>query len=723
MLKEKRNIQGLTDARPLTEEDLARLEGKVHPLEGLEGGEWVNGAPRYRVHNGQVEVARVEGRGEHREVVYTPLANFAAVITRQVWVDDGSGEPEKIYEIKGYLATGEPLPLARVRASEFSGMGWVGREWGALAVVRPGQAVKDQLRAAIQFLSLARGIQGARVFRHTGWTEVEGQPIYIHAGGGIGPEGEVKGLEVELPPALGSFYLPAPPQDAAEVWAAVLDAWGKVAPAELAIPLLAYALTAPLGPTPFAAYLAGPTGARKTSLALVAQAFFGAGFTEPPAGWEATPNALEGLTFTAKDALLLVDDFAPNSDFHKGRELEAKAQRLIRAQGNRTGRTRMRADGTLAPDRPPRGALLITGEDLPPGHSVRARLLVMEVERGAIDLGTLTRLQRMAREGALASAMAAWIRHLAGLGGERGVAPWLRERVEALRPTYAVAHGRTTDALARLHATLERFRAFLAGLGVAFQLDAAVEALQALGAKQEEIQRDADPVARFRSLLAALLQTGRAYLRPAGPEVVPVNPDLYGWRERNPGVGDWAPGGAAIGWVGGNGEVYLDPLPAYRELRAFAYETGTPLPSERILWKRLAEAGEIASAVEGGEVRYKVRARVGGANRRVIKLDPLYPQKTGNTGNTSDFSVQDEENPVPGNPGVPGRTGNGKAVGDGVPGATGNTRVTGNRESAVRDAKTEAVPGVPGNLEGGYPPLHTTGQAEEEKEEEGWYRL
>ena len=53
------------------------------------------------------------------------------------------------------------------------------------------------------------------------------------------------------------------------------------------------------------------------------------------------------------------------SDFHR------EADRLVRAQGNRSGRQRMRQDSTLRPAKPPRGLLLSTGEDVPRGHSLR----------------------------------------------------------------------------------------------------------------------------------------------------------------------------------------------------------------------------------------------------------------------------------------------------------------------------------------------------------------
>ena len=61
-----------------------------------------------------------------------------------------------------------------------------------------------------------------------------------------------------------------------------------------------------------------------------------------------------------------------------------EADRLFRGQGNHAGRQRMRADGSLRPAKPPRGLILSTGEDVPRGQSLRARLLVLEVSPGRL---------------------------------------------------------------------------------------------------------------------------------------------------------------------------------------------------------------------------------------------------------------------------------------------------------------------------------------------------
>ena len=54
-----------------------------------------------------------------------------------------------------------------------------------------------------------------------------------------------------------------------------------------------------------------------------------------PASWLSTGNALEGIAFQAKDAVLVVDDFCPAGVKADIARQHKEADRLLRAQGNR----------------------------------------------------------------------------------------------------------------------------------------------------------------------------------------------------------------------------------------------------------------------------------------------------------------------------------------------------------------------------------------------------
>ena len=76
-------------------------------------------------------------------------------------------------------------------------------------------------------------------------------------------------------------------------------------------------------------------------------------------------------------------------------------------------RQRLRADGSLQPTRPPRGLILSTGEDVPKGQSLRARMLILQLGLDDVDWRRLTGCQREATSGLYAQALADFICWLA----------------------------------------------------------------------------------------------------------------------------------------------------------------------------------------------------------------------------------------------------------------------------------------------------------------------
>ena len=88
-----------------------------------------------------------------------------------------------------------------------------------------------------------------------------------------------------------------------------------------------------------------------------------------------------------------MDDYAPKGDAYAQRKLVQRAQRIIRSMGNLSGRSRLRSDLQARPEYVPRGLMISTGEDLPSGESILARILPVQVERAEVDLKLLTELQ------------------------------------------------------------------------------------------------------------------------------------------------------------------------------------------------------------------------------------------------------------------------------------------------------------------------------------------
>ena len=557
--------------------------------------------------------------------VSVQLANFTARIIRDITEDDGA-ERRQIVEIEAVL-DGQSKTF-RVPGAQFQTMNWPMEHLGARAVVSAGFGLRDHARAAIQQLS--ENIASRTVFRHLGWTKVGGKDAYLHAGGAIGAEGALSGIEVNLAPELQRYRLPEPPVED-ELIAAITATLGllKVAPAHIMYPVLASVFRTPLGGCDFSLALTGSTGEGKSEMAALAQQHYGPGLDRLhlPGSWASTENALEGLAFEAKDALLVVDDFAPGGSKYDVQRDHRKADRLLRGQGNSAGRQRMRSNSSLRPTKSPRGMIFNTGEDLPGGQSLRARILALELGPGDVNWQLLTRCQKDAASGRYAQTLSGFIRWLAGRLEE--VREKLKNEIDRLRAKAisSAAHRRTPDIVANLMFGWSCFLDFAVEVGAIDTATAeklAAEAWQAIGqaaTEQAQHQAGSDPVQRFRELISAALASGKAHVAAEdGGE--PESPQAWGWRQRQVGAGDyarfeWQPQGDRIGWVGDDA-LYLDRDAAFSVVQKLASEQGESLGiSGRTLVKRLDERGLLVSKDNG---RLTVRRSLQGRRRQVLHL-------------------------------------------------------------------------------------------------------
>lgn len=586
----------------------------------------------YAVHRGQI--VRVS-ENENSETIL-PLADFTATITDETIHDDGA-EQKFVLGIKGQLPDGRELPRIEVTADEFERSNWVVGKWGADAIVWP--AGHFQLRPAIQALS---GQKTRRVvYGHTGWREVAGRWLYLHGSGGIGETGNDATITVELPPSLAPFnlnYDPATTDTKTAINATVrlLD----IGPDRITFPLVAAIFRAVITPADFGLFLAGPTGCFKSELASLAQRHFGSDFTarKLPANWASTANSLELLAFTAKDALLVIDDFAPHGASGDIARFHRDADRLFRGQGNHSGRQRMRADGTLRPEKPARGLTLATGEDIPQGQSLRARLFIIEMSRGDIPSDRLTAAQHDGDAGLYVSAMVGFLKWLAPSYPSRRES--FRNQVTRRRDALNADghHARTPGIVADLEVAFDWFLCYARELGA---IDAALQrqlrdrcrrALLDTAEAQRSHQEASEPAQHFVRLLSALIASGRAHVADIGGTTPGENPTIWGWRHPTDEASSWQSQGRLIGWLDGD-DLYLEPDAAFAEVKRLSDEQGHSIPiTQSTLWRRLHERGLLASRDETRE-RLKVRRVIQGARRDVLHLRAdILTQKTGPTG-------------------------------------------------------------------------------------------
>ncbi|MDP2601894.1 MAG: hypothetical protein Q8S00_04795 [Deltaproteobacteria bacterium] len=561
-------------------------DGKTHTTQS-------STAYPYAVDGGRI----VRYRQTKDAVVVDSLCNFDAQIKEEIILDDGA-DATRAFIIEGRLDSGSSLPSVRIPASRFSAMTWVTESWGMRSVVRAGNGTRDYLREAIQRLS--PDAQVRHVFTHTGWRKIDNQWIYL--------SGSTTGnadFEVDLGPELARYKLPAVANDPVGAMQLSLDLL-KIAPLRITAPLFAACYRAPLVsafPQDLSIWVEGTTGSMKSTMAALFLSHFGDfDRIHLPGAWASTANQLERRAFLLKDSLFVIDDYAPTALDH--REIEMKASRLLRAQGNLAGRARLRSDLTERSAFYPRGIIISTGEQHPPGQSLLARTLVIELDRNDIDIATLTDIQKQA--GRLSHAMAGYIQWLAPQMDQ--MPALLRQAFldARTRATAGAEHLRIPEAAAHLWLGLHCGLTYAQEIGAITEADSdrllrdGWDAFIEIGREQAAVVEQEDPVRRFLTVLHTILTQGRAVI-VATDENTP---------EQNPGV-DF------LGWFDAEW-LYLMPEATFAAVVRFCRDSGEHFP---IRQERLKKDLAKNCISECHASRLTATARIGGHIKRVLKLN------------------------------------------------------------------------------------------------------
>lgn len=526
----------------------------------------------------------------------TLLANAVLKIQEYIQRDDGF-EVKHSMSIDGRMWDGETLPLIEIPKTQFMGMNWVFEKWNHSPVIYAGFGTKEHFRTAIQARS---GRPATRIiYEHTGWRNFGGEWRYLHAGGALAAHGPVEGLEVDPSGVLNEFALPAPPQGQAlhaaiRASLAILD----VTRDEISVPLWLACYRAPMGGAHFSLHLYGKTGRGKSTIQALAQSHWGTTWTYEhlPASWVDTKPSLEILTSKAKDAVLCIDDFAPDGTRRDREEIKAKVSHIFRQAGNGGGRQKALDGRTLDQSRDPQCLTISSGEDIPDIPSIQARALLLECADDFLDMAHTTTLQEYAGQGLFAQAMAAYVQWLAPQFGD--MAPRLARRLKEVRPMFEASHRKSVDAAAQLFMSGEHFLRFAQDVGCIDADEASrIEnrlrnALCNVCDTQSETQRDSNPVQRFLEIMPTLFMTGRFHLEGTKKKQ-PASAENLGWKRIEDESSLLKDQGTLIGWEDEEtGWLYLNPHAFYSSLQDFSYKDGAGIALSRIqLGKQLDSAG------------------------------------------------------------------------------------------------------------------------------------
>ena len=514
---------------------LAATPKSVHPFNQAAQPELmdvpVEPLPRYQVVNGAFYAVERYRDGSPK---LQRLANWHAWVTHEVARDDGQAVIRKLI-ILGQLENGAKLAACEVEAATFASMNWVLQHWGTRAIMAAGQSTKDKLREAIQWASQDAEI--STVYTHTGWREIDGQRVYLSSSGALG----VDGIQVDLDGNLKRYALPISLEGAnLEIAMQASLRFLEVAPLSVTFPLWGAMYLAPLAeisPLDFMLWVFGETGSMKSTLCALALCHYGEfDHKHLPDGWGSTDNILEKQMFIVKDAPLVIDDFAPQASGVDAQNLDRKAARLVRSVGNRSPRNRMNADTTTRSGFMARGLVISTGEQLPAGQSIIARILPIEIMPKMINVEKLTLAQK--DDSALYPyALVGYLRWLATNWGDLKVEYTERHREmrDSLRGAF---HLRTPEMFAhvlmgiRLALTYAVTENAITDAQAEALLETAKAEMMTLARAQGEHVQDELPVIKFVNAIKALIAKGEYYIECADKSHV-ENATWLGWADED----------------------------------------------------------------------------------------------------------------------------------------------------------------------------------------------
>ena len=553
------------------------------------------------------------------------MTNFTCQITKQLKKHDGK-KCETFLVLDGKIGE-DDLPQLTILASDFSTFNWIPRQWGIEPVIYPIPNVERDLKAAIQTNSKPETVN---LYTHTGWAQINGQKKYLHAGGAIGKDGNDSDIKVELPHDMRHYSLPVEKSsNGKHAFRASLNL-ANVPPTEVGWPMVLACYRACVDETDFALHLSGKTGTFKSEYCSLLQSHFGKEMDARhlPASWSSTANALECQCYTCKDAVIVIDDFVPNGTSWQIRSIQKTVDQIIRGQGNQAGRSRLNDSSTLQTTYYPRGIIISTGEDVPQGHSIRARMLICELAPGDIEPSRLTQAQD--RRAMLPVSMVQWIQHLAESGAT--IAESIKKHsVKYRNANRDLGHARTPAIIGELYGTLTELirygvdRKFITTEEAARLADAAETSLKKQGEFQMSYLKDADPSEVFVDTLRQIFAGHLGHIRTKS-NGIPESPEIFGWTSSVPknGVPSYRANGPTLGWTDTDAnEAYIDQ----NQFAFIAKHAGGRLSmSRQTLLKRLKEAGAL-SRTDDLRKRNTMRVMCGGAQRSVITmpLNSLFP--------------------------------------------------------------------------------------------------
>lgn len=619
-------------------------------------------------------------RTEEGEQIY--CSNFPAEIVRDVFVDDGAtrsdeSERERFFEIETYGGQEKFL----IPAAKLEGCEWINKFVSSKAYVMAGKTTKQHFVNAVKECS---NPSRHTLFSHTGWTAVEGQMVYLHAGGylGNGPhrlalaqntqgsstaqQGESGNLTkregnqgsvpsvLSVPNSLSENYSVKLSGNLArydlspEVGIDLHDAiraslrFLDIASDRVTAPLYCANWRALLGKNNFSLHVWGKSGRGKTALCALIQQHHGKTMEadQLPIAWKSTENSIEDFIFRAKDTVVVIDEFKPIGSKNRIEEWHAKADSIFQAIGNGAFRARLNSSLEQRAERRPGALVISTGEDTPKGQSLKARGIIISMNESITTVGSTAQQKLSAAQTEAAQGFYVQV--------TRAYLEWLAPRILTIQQTLSTTiaterkrlsiagHPRAGTNTANMLVGIQYFLQFAVDSGAITQaqsdtyLSRCRKALLDIAEEAAEENTYDNPSEQWLRLLRAALASQQAHLSLINGDYPGLE---YGWvqsiqpseMEGREDKHTYSGGGRKIGWIDGE-HIYLNPTSAYEAANSIGSKNGSIIAlQEATLRKHLDQDGVLASTGKrkknGKEIKlYTVRRSIGGVQQEVLHL-------------------------------------------------------------------------------------------------------
>ncbi|MDP7979913.1 hypothetical protein [Bacillus multifaciens] len=324
------------------------------------------------------------------------LCNMVIIPVTQVIITDGIHE-EKYLELTGILNGDRKLPNIRVKLYDLRNSNWIENRWGIQCILYPTSKCYEKILCAIKLA--CKDIETKSIYKTIGWSKIGKNYVYLHGNGAIGKESSML-----VHDSLNKFTLVVDGEvSKSKVYKKSLQLL-EIASMDVTLPLFCFTILSTVNTLlklnnlepKFTLWLYGETGSRKTTLASLFFNIFNQQLaSEIPANFKDTKTALEIKMFEYKDCVLLVDDYHPTDKLSEKKDMEDKAEFILRMYGDRIKKSRSNINLTKQREFMTRGLCAITAEDAISIQSNMARCISVPIEKDCVDLDKLTKFQKM----------------------------------------------------------------------------------------------------------------------------------------------------------------------------------------------------------------------------------------------------------------------------------------------------------------------------------------